>query len=78
MSDDLEPEDGSAPDLAGTTRLAQSALASPDPPAGAEAASLSQVETLMQDAALSPRPLRASAAPAPPGPWWSRLRFWKR
>ena len=71
MSDELDP------DLSGATQLAQSALASPDPPADAEAASLSRVESLMRDAALSPRPLRQSPAPASPRPWWARLLFWR-
>jgi len=67
-----------APALLGTVRLAESALRSPTPPAQAEAESLRLVETLMQEAALSPRVLRELAAQTPTGPWWERLRFWKR
>ena len=67
-----------APGLSGTVRLAESALRSPAPPAQAEAASLRQVETLMQEAALSPRVLRELAGKSPVAPWWERLRFWKR
>ncbi len=72
MSDEFEP------DLSGTTRLAESALASPDPPPEAEAASLSRVEALMRDAALSPRPLRQSPALSAPRPWWNWLLFWRK
>ena len=73
MSEELDP-----PELTGTVRLAQSALASPAPPAHAEAESRRKVETLMQDAALSPRLLREAAGFPPAHPWWDRLRFWKR
>ncbi len=82
MSEDLDAleADGAldSPALSGTVRLAQSALRSPPPPAQAEAESRRQVETLMQEAALSPRVLRELAAQNPSGPWWERLRFWKR
>lgn len=90
MSDNLEASElkdpdfedsnfeASQPDLSGTIRLAESALASPDPPAGAEAASLSRMESLMRDATLSPRPLRESPAPLSPRPWWARLLFWQK
>ena len=77
--DSPELEDAlDSPALAGTVRLAQSALRSPPPPAQAEAESRRQVETLMQEAALSPRVLRELAAQTPTGPWWERIRFWKR
>ena len=76
--DELDPE-FSASELAGAAQLAKSALASPDPPADAEAASLSRVEALMREASLSPRPLRQSpSAPSAPRPWWARLWFWRR
>jgi len=76
--DELNP-DLSASELAGTAQLAKSALASPDPPADAEAASLSRVEALMRDAALSPRPLHQSpTAPPAPRPWWTWLLFWRK
>ncbi len=75
--DELNPEI-LAPELSGTVHLAQSALASPDPPADAEAASLSRVEALMRDAALSPRPLRQSPALSSPSAWWARLLFWRK
>ncbi len=69
----------SDPELSGTAQLARSALASPDPPADAEAVSLSRVEALMRDATLSPRPLRQSpTAPSAPRPWWAKLLFWRR
>lgn len=67
-----------SPALSGTVRLAQSALRSPAPPAQAEAESRRQVETLMQEAVLSPRVLRELAGQNPARPWWERLRFWKR
>ncbi len=67
-----------SPALSGTVLLAQSALRSPPPPAQAEAESRRLVETLMQEAALSPRVLRELAAQNPTGAWWERLRFWKR
>ena len=67
-----------SPALSGTVRLAQSALRSPPPPAQAEAESRRQVETLMQEATLSPRALRELAAQSQTGSWWERLRFWKR
>jgi len=67
-----------SPALSGTVRLAQSALRSPVPPAQAEAESRRQVETLMQEAALSPRVLRELAGQSLDHPWWQRLRFWKR
>lgn len=80
--DELNPElsasEFSASELSGTAKLAQSALASPDPPADAEAASLSRVEALMRDAALSPRPLRQSSALPSPRSWWARLLFWRK
>ena len=67
-----------SPALSGAVQLAQSALRSPAPPAQAEAESRRQVETLMQEAALSPRVLRELAADRPDHSWWERLRFWKR
>ena len=77
--DSSESEDAlDSPALSGTVRLAQSALRSPPSPAQAEAESRRQVETLMQEAALSPRVLRELAAHTPAPPWWQRLRFWKR
>lgn len=82
MSEDLDAPEAEAaldsPALSGTVQLAQSALKSPPPPALAEAESRRQVETLMQEAALSPRVLRELAAQNPAGAWWERLRFWKR
>ncbi len=74
MSDDLDP----SPSLAGTAQLARAALTSPAPPENAEAASRRQVETLMQEATLSPRVLREAVAPLPRRPWWERLQFWKK
>ncbi len=80
--DELDPELPAsillASEWSGTAQLARSALASPDPPAGAEAASLSQVEALMRDAALSPRLLRQSPALPAPRPWWAWLLFWRK
>ncbi len=67
-----------SPALSGTVRLAQSALRSPPPPAQAEAESRRQVETLMQEAALSPRVLRELAGQSTAHSWLERLRFWKR
>ena len=67
-----------APALSGTVRLAESALRSPAPPAQAEADSRRQVETLMQEAALSPRVLRELADQSTPHSWLERLRFWRR
>ena len=67
-----------SPALSGTVRLAQSALRSPAPPAQAEAESLRQVETLMQEAALSPRVLRELAGQSAAHSWLERLLFWKR
>lgn len=82
MSEEVDSSvlDGSleSPALSGTVRLAQSALRSPPPPAQAEAESRRQVETLMQEAALSPRVLRELDSHGPTDPWWERLRFWKR
>jgi hypothetical protein len=87
MSDELnapefnapEPEPSlEAPELSGTVRLAASALSSPAAPAQAEAESLRQVETLMQDAALSPRVLREAAGLPGSRSLWDRLRFWKK
>ncbi len=82
MSEEVDPSalDSSleSPALSGTVRLAQSALRSPPPPAQAEAESLRQVETLMQDAALSPRVLRELDSRSNSHPWLERLRFWKR
>lgn len=87
MSDALDPPDLNASDLdqalespalSGTVLLAQSALSSPTPPAEAEAESRRQVQTLMQEAALSPRVLREAAGGLTERPWWERLRFWKR
>lgn len=76
MSDDLESLE--TPALAGTVKLARAALSAPEPPPDAEADSRRQVETLMQDAALSPRILREAVAAQPRRPVWSRLQFWKR
>jgi len=77
MSDDLDlgfdPPDQS--EGAGTVRLAQSALHAPQPPAGAESRSRQRVESLMQEAALSPSVLREITRQAPRRPWW---RFWGR
>ena len=82
MSDELDPSDLDqaleSPALSGTVQLAQAALASPAPPAEAEAASRRQVQTLMQEAALSPRVLRELADNSSRRSWWGRLRFWKR
>ena len=82
MSEEVDPpalnDSLDSPALSGTVRLAQSALRSPPPPAQAEAESRRQVETLMQEAALSPRVLRELASSHPGRPWWERLRFWKR
>lgn len=75
--DELDPE-LLDPELSGTAQLARSALSSPDPPADAEAESLSRVKALMQGAALSPRPLRQSSAPSVSTPWWARLQFWRK
>lgn len=86
MSDDLNPSDLSLSDLdqvlesaalSGTVQLAQAALSSPTPPAEAEANSRRQVQTLMQEAALSPRVLREAAGDPGSHSWWKRLRFWK-
>lgn len=84
MSDDLDtgsdlgpPEQPEAA-LAGTVRLAQSALRSPPPAAGAEVRSWHRVESLMQEAALSPSVLREITRQSPRRPWWQRLTFWKR
>jgi len=87
MSDDLETPDLNSPELdqalqstalSGTVRLAQSALRSPTPPVQAEAESRRQVQTLMQEAALSPRVLREASGQLSSHPWWERLLFWKR
>ncbi|MDQ2798051.1 MAG: hypothetical protein M3Y13_00225 [Armatimonadota bacterium] len=87
MSDALDPPDLNASDLdqalespalSGTVQLAQAALTSPPPPAEAEAKSRRQVQTLMQEAALSPRVLREAAGDSGSRSWWERLRFWKR
>lgn len=87
MSDALDPPDLNASDLdqalespalSGTVLLAQAALTSPPPPAEAEAESRRQVQTLMQEAALSPRVLREAAGGLANRSWWERLRFWKR
>ena len=76
--DELDP-DLLGSEHVGTAQLAKSALASPNPPADAEAASLSRVEALMREASLSPRPLRQSpSAPSAPRPWWAWLWFWRR
>lgn len=83
MSDDLDPPADldlalESPALAGTVRLARAALDAPAPPALAETESRRQVETLMQEAALSPRVLREADAPLPRRSWWQRVVFWKR
>ncbi len=82
MSDELNTPNSEetldTPELSGTVRLAASALSSPAAPAQAEAESLRQVETLMQDAALSPRVLREAAGLPGSRSLWERLRFWKR
>ena len=82
MSDDLDldldPSGQSEGALAGTVRLAQSALRSPPPPAGAESRSRHRVESLMQEAALSPSVLREITRQSPRRPGWQRLTFWKR
>jgi len=66
-----------APALLGTVRLAESALRSPTPPAQAEAESLRLVETLMQEAVLSPKILREAVAGHPRRPLLARLLFWR-
>lgn len=82
MSEEVDPpalnESLDSPVLSGTVRLAESALRSPPPPAQAEAESRRQVETLMQEAALSPRVLRELDSHSSIRPWWERLQFWKR
>lgn len=72
MSDEAEL---TLQELSGTVLLAQSALNAPAPPVQAETESRRRVETLMQEAALSPRVLREIAA-SPRRPWW--LRLWSR
>ncbi len=76
MSDETEVQETSA--LTGAVHLARAALSSPEPSAAAEADSRRQVETLMQDAALSPRILREAVAGQPRQPWWQRLQFWRK
>ena len=82
MSEELNAGDPDqaidAPELSGTVQLAASALSSPTPPAQAEAESLRQVESLMQDAALSPRLLREGSGLPGSRSLWERLRFWKK
>ncbi len=82
MSDDLDAPDPDqaleSPALAGTVQLAASALSSPEAPVQAEAESLRQVETLMQDAALSPRVLREGDGLPGHRSLWKKLRFWKK
>lgn len=82
MSDALNGPDPDpsldSPALSGTVQLAASALSSPAAPVQAEAESRRQVETLMQDAALSPRVLREGDGLAERASLWRRLRFWKR
>ena len=60
-------------ELQGTTRLVKSALNAPPPPAKAEAESRRQVETLMQEAALSPKVLREAVREQPHRPWWRKF-----
>lgn len=66
------------PALSGTALLARAALSSPAPSEGAEAQSRRQMESLMQEAALSPRALREAVQSTSPRPWWQRLLFWKQ
>ena len=75
MSDEFDVE---MPALAGTVKLAQSALSAPEPSPIAESESRLQVETLMQEAALSPKILREAVAGHPRRPLWSRLKFWEK
>ena len=75
MSDEFDVE---TPALAGTIKLAQAALAAPEPSPAAETESRLQVETLMQEAALSPKILREAVAGHPRRPLWSRLKFWQK
>ena len=75
MSDEFDVE---TPALAGTVKLAQSALSAPEPSPVAEIESRLQVETLMQEAALSPKILREAVAGHPRRPFWSRLKFWEK
>ena len=75
MSDEFEVE---TPALAGTVKLAQAALSAPEPSPVAETESRLQVETLMQEAALSPKILREAVAGHPRRPLWSRLKFWEK
>jgi len=64
------------PALSGTVQMARAALSSPAPPANAEADSRRQMESLMQEAALSPHALREAVKSTSPRPWWQRLMFW--
>ena len=66
------------PALSGTVQLARAALASSAPPENAEADSRRQMESLMHEAALSPRALREAVKSTSPRPWWQRLLFWKK
>ena len=75
MSDEFDVE---TPALAGTVKLAQAALSAPEPSPSAETESRLQVETLMQEAALSPKILREAVAGHPRRPLWSRLKFWEK
>ena len=75
MSNEFDVE---TPALAGTVKLAQSALAAPEPSPAAETESRLQVETLMQEAVLSPKILREAVAGHPRRPLWSRLKFWEK
>ncbi len=75
MSDEFDVE---TPALAGTIKLAQSALFAPEPSPVAETESRLQVETLMQEAALSPKILCEAVAGHPRRPLWSRLKFWEK
>ena len=75
MSDEFDVE---TPALVGTIKLAQSALAAPESSPAAETESRLQVETLMQEAALSPKILREAVAGHPRRPLLSRLKFWQK
>lgn len=72
MSDDHD-QTLETPALSGTVKLARAALTSPEPSAAAETDLRKHVETLMQEAALSPRALHASGVLPPPQKWWQKL-----
>jgi len=76
MSDETETFE--TPSLSGTIKLACVALSSPEPSQTAETNSRRQVETLMQEAALSPRVLREAAGLLPRQTWQKKLFFWMK